>query len=118
MDGKPMQPLEWTVKLLAALGGIVKSMLTGPDGQSWAPGRVMGVVEFGVGQCLVVLAAHDVLSRQPSVSDWCAFFAGVSAFEAAICATAIGLVLGMAPTDSGGRWWGREASPPPPPPNR
>ncbi len=27
----------------------------------------------------------------------------------------IRLVLGMAPTDFGGRWWGREASPPPPP---
>lgn len=25
------------------------------------------------------------------------------------------LVLGMAPTDPGGKWWGREASTPPPP---
>jgi hypothetical protein len=28
------------------------------------------------------------------------------------------LVLGMAPTDPGGKWWGREASPPPPPASR
>jgi hypothetical protein len=114
----PVKPWAWAFAAARRLGGIVKSMLTGPDGSSWAPGRIMGVAEFGVGQCLVVRATHEVLGKQPSVSDWCAFFSGVSAFEAAICATAIGLVLGMAPTDSGGRWWGREASPPPPPPNR
>jgi hypothetical protein len=93
----------------------IKSALTGPDNQSWAPGRIMGFVVFAVGQGLLIRASLDVLSKHPSVSDWCAFFGGTSAFEAAICATATGLVLGMAPTDPGGRWWGREASPPPPP---
>ena len=98
-----------------SLGDIIKSVLTGPDGVSWAPGRIMGLGLFLVGQCLVMRAAHDVLTKHPAVADWVMFFGGVSAFEAAICATAIGLVLGMAPTDSGGKWWGREASPPPPP---
>lgn len=95
------------------LGGVVKSAMTGPDGQSWAPGRLMGVAVFCVGQGLVTRAATDVLSRRPSVADWVVFLGGVSAFEAAICGTAVGLVLGMAPSDPGGRWWGAEASAPP-----
>ena len=107
--------IPWAWAALRGLGGIIKSALTGPDGQSWAPGRLMGLALFIVGQCLVIRATHDVLAKPPAVADWVVFFGGVSAFEAAICATAIGLVLGMAPTDSGGRWWGKEASPPPPP---
>jgi hypothetical protein len=105
----------WIGAPVRGLGGIIKSMLTGPDGQSWAPGRIMGLAVFVVGQGLVIQATRDVLTRHPAVADWCLFFGGVGPFEAGICATAIGLVLGMAPTDSGGRWWGREASPPPPP---
>ena len=97
------------------LGAILRSVLTGPDGVSWAPGRIMGFGVFLVGQCLVVRAAQSVLAKGPSVADWPAFFNGVASFEALDCATAIGLVLGMAPTDPGGKWWGREASPPPPP---
>lgn len=94
---------------------IVKSALTGPDGVSWAPGRIMGFGVFVVGQCLVVRAAQSVLAKGLSAGEWTTFFNGVAAFEALDCATAIGLVLGMAPTDPGGKWWGREASPPPPP---
>jgi hypothetical protein len=105
----------WLSARVGGLGGIIKSMLTGPDGSSWAPGRVMGLAVFMVGQGLVLRAARAVLVGRPSIADWCAFFSGVSTFEAAISATAIGLVLGMAPTDAGGKWWGREASPPPPP---
>jgi hypothetical protein len=108
------QAWAWIAGPVRGLGCIIKSMLTGPDGQSWAPGRIMGLAVFAVGQCLVVRSARDVLAKHPAINDWPGYFAGVSAFEAAICATAIGLVLGMAPTDSGGRWWGREASPPPP----
>ena len=96
-------------------GPIIKSAMTGPDGESWAPGRLMGFAVFAIGQGLVTRAAADVLSRRPPVADWVVFLGGVSAFEAAICGTAVGLVLGMAPSDPGGRWWGREASPPPPP---
>jgi hypothetical protein len=104
--------------LCRILGSIIKSALTGPDGASWAPGRIMGFGVFVVGQCLVVRATHSVLAKGLSAADWTTFFNGVAAFEALDSATAIGLVLGMAPTDPGGKWWGREASPPPPPDRR
>ena len=101
--------------VIVAFGAIIKSALTGPDGVSWAPGRIMGFALFGVTQCLVVRAAQAVLAKGPSVSDWAVFLPAVATFEGVVCAIAIGLVLGMAPTDSGGKWWGRDASPPPPP---
>ena len=85
------------------LAAVIKSALTGPDGASWAPGRIMGFGVFVVGQCLVMRAAQAVLARGPSVAEWGAFFNGVASFEALDCATAIGLVLGMAPTDPGGK---------------
>jgi hypothetical protein len=101
--------------LARGLGGIVKSALTGPDGISWAPGRIMGFGVFAVGQCLVIRAAHSVLLRGLAPVDWKVFFDGVAAFEFTDCGVAIALVLGMAPSDPGGKWWGKEAAPPPPP---
>jgi hypothetical protein len=106
---------DWLKLAWTSVYGIVKSTLTGPDGVSWAPGRIMGFGVFAVGQCLVVRAAQSVLAKGLSAAEWTTFFNGVAGFEALDCATAIGLVLGMAPTDPGGKWWGREASPPPPP---
>jgi len=65
-----------------------------------------------------VRAAAEVIARRPPIAEWTVFFGGVSSFEAAICGVATGLVLGMAPADPGGKWWGKEASPPPPPRER
>jgi hypothetical protein len=98
-----------------SVGGIIKSALTGPDGVSWAPGRIMGAGVFLVGQCLVIRAAQSVLLKGLTPVDWKIFFEGVAAFEFTDCGVAIALVLGMAPSDPGGKWWGREAAPPPPP---
>jgi hypothetical protein len=99
------------------LGHVLKSLLTAPDGESYAPGRIMGFVVFFIGQAITVFVVLQVAEHQPpvSVSDWMGLLIGVAGFEAAICGTAIGLVLGMAPTDSGGKWWDKGASPPPPP---
>jgi hypothetical protein len=102
---------------LTRLGSVLKSLFTAPDGESYAPGRIMGFIVFFVGQGIVVFVVHQVAAHVPpvSVSDWMGLLIGVAGFEAAICTTAIGLVLGMAPTDSGGKWWDKGASPPPPP---
>jgi hypothetical protein len=97
-----------------AFGGIVKSMLTGPDGASWAPGRIMGLATFAVAQCLVIKASAAMIPLMRTPADWLTFFTAVGGFQAGTGATCIGLVLGMAPADSGGKWWGRDASPPPP----
>jgi hypothetical protein len=104
----------WARAFATELWSVVKTACTGPDNASWAPGRIMGFGVFVVGQCLVIRAAASVLAKGLSVGDWTVFFNGVAGFEALDCATAIGLVLGMAPADPGGKWWGREASPPPP----
>jgi hypothetical protein len=103
----------WLWPALTGLGAIVQSVLTGPDGRSWAPGRIMGFGVFGVGQCLVVRASASVLAHGLDPEAWKTFFDGVAGFEFADCTVAIGLVLGMAPTDPGGRWWSKDASPPP-----
>jgi hypothetical protein len=97
------------------LGSIIKSALTGPDGSSWAPGRIMGFATFVVAQCMVIKVAGAMLPVVRSPQGWTTLFVAVAGFQGATGATCIALVLGMAPTDAGGKWWGREASPPPPP---
>jgi hypothetical protein len=71
----------------------------------------MGFSVFAVGQCLVVRVAQWGLDHAASLGELLTVFGGVSAFEAAISATAVGLVLGMAPSDPGGRWWEKPAPP-------
>jgi hypothetical protein len=105
----------WLRAAARGLGGVVKSALTGPDGRSWAPGRIMGFATFVVAQCLVIRVAGAMLPVLRSPSGWTTLFIAVAGFQGATGATCIALVLGMAPTDAGGKWWGREASPPPPP---
>jgi hypothetical protein len=100
---------------LKGLGGIVKSVLTGPDNKSWAPGRIMGFATFIIAQCLVVRVSAALLPVLHSPERWMTFFAAVAAFQGATGATCIALVLGMAPTDAGGRWWSKDARPPPAP---
>ena len=96
-----------------ALAEAAKSYLTGPDGTSYAPGRLFAFATFVIAQGLVVRAAAAVLSGPRPVSDWMAFFVAVAAFQGATGATCIALVLGIAPADSGGKWWSKDASPPP-----
>src|SRR5438445_8871120 len=95
-----------------SLGSIIKSAMTAPDGESWAPGRIMGFAVFAVGQCLVIRASQQTLGRPMDPNNWAVFFQGVAMFEGMICGVAIGLVLGMAPADPGGKWWGKETTPP------
>lgn len=105
----------WFIAALTGAWSILQSSMTGPDGVSWAPGRLMGVAVFVIAQCLVVRASATMFAKAMTPADWGVFFGGVSTFEAAVCATSVGLVLGMAPTDPGGKWWGKDNSPPPPP---
>jgi hypothetical protein len=88
-----------------SVGGIIKSALTGPDGQSWAPGRLMAAGTFVVSQCLVIKATQAFLPLAKAAADWQGFFIGVGGFEAVTAATCVGLVLGQAPADPGGAWW-------------
>ena len=67
---------------------------------------------FLIGQCLVVRASQSVLAKGLGHGEWVIFLNGVAGFEAMDCGTAIGLLLGMAPADPGGTWWGKEAAPP------
>ena len=97
------------------IGGVIKSYLTAPDGESYAPGRLMAFATFVICQCLVIKATLSVMAAAPKVADWNAFFQGVSMFEFAVATISIALVMGIAPADSGGKWWGKDASPPPPP---
>jgi hypothetical protein len=110
-----MRTFNWIGPASRGLGGIVKSYLTAPDGQSYAPGRLMGAVTFVIAQGLVVKASAAMLPVLKTAQDWQTFFIGVAGFQMATGGTCIALVLGIAPADSGGKWWAKEACPPPPP---
>ena len=96
----------------AGLGAIAKSFLTGPDGQSFAPGRLMAFVAFAVGQWLLLGISwhmhHDVRTLS---SDWNSFLIGAGAFDASLAVTCVGLILGQAPTDAGGAFWKSKSTP-------
>lgn len=111
----PAKParLHWIAAAFLCLCRIVQSLFTGPDGTSWAPGRVFAFATFAVAQGLVVRVSGALLPLLHNASDWMTFFAAVAGFQGATGATCIALVLGIAPADSGGRWWSKDASPPP-----
>jgi hypothetical protein len=101
---------------MSAIGRIAKSYLTGPDGESYAPGRLMAFIMFGVAQVIVATATVYTALNHPATQDWLNLFNGVQIFEPMVAGACVALILGQAPTDSGGKWWAKEASPPPPPP--
>lgn len=103
----------WLRPVWAGLGAVIKSYLTGPDGRSYAPGRLFAFATFVIAQGLVAGVSAALLAAPRPVSDWMTFFVAVAGFQGATGATCIALVLGIAPADSGGKWWGKEASPPP-----
>jgi uncharacterized membrane protein YadS len=108
-----MSRIAWLGPAVAGLGAIVKSYLTGPDGRSYAPGRLFAFATFVIAQGLVVRVSAALLPVMRHASDWMTFFMAVAGFQAATGATCIALVLGIAPADSGGKWWSKDASPPP-----
>ena len=103
----------WPWLSLRGLGAISKSTLTGPDGVSWAPGRIMGFASFIIGQCAFVRITQAMAPKLTTASDCNSYFYGTVGFQIGLGGACIALVLGMAPTDSGGRWWSKDASPPP-----
>ena len=96
------------------LGSILKSFLTGPDGESFAPGRIMGFAVFFVGQWVAVFSTIKVAPLCHTPGDWQTYFIGFAGLQVATVTAAVGAILGQAPTDAGGKWWSRSASPPPP----
>ncbi|GEM_PF-6600829 len=108
-----MTAFAWLAPPVRGLGAVVRSYLTGPDGRSFAPGRLFAFVTFVIAQCLVVRVSAALLPALRHPSDWMTYFVAVAGFQGATGATCIALVLGIAPADSGGRWWSKDASPPP-----
>jgi hypothetical protein len=68
-----------------------------------------------VGVCAYIRITQAMLPRLLTAADCSTYFFGSVGFFVGLGSACIALVLGMAPTDSGGKWWGKEASPPPPP---
>jgi len=94
-----------------ALGAILKSYLTGADGQSYAPGRLMAFVAFIVSQVILCMAAWTMFKSQASAADWSTFLTGAGIFDGATAVTCTGLILGQAPTDAGGAFWKSGSTP-------
>jgi len=97
---------------LLALGSVAKSFLTGPDGLSYAPGRLMAFAAFGVSQWLLLsIAQHMHLDPRTTVGDWTSFLHAAAIFDGATAVTCVGLILGQAPTDAGGAFWKSRSTP-------
>lgn len=100
--------------MLKSLLTVIKSYLTGPDGVSYAPGRLMAMVLFAICQVTVILTVHHALSHNIRTSGWPPFLQGIAIFEGMTSSVCVALILGIAPTDPQGKWWGKDASPPGP----
>lgn len=97
------------------VGLILESALTGPDGVSWAPGRILGFATFVMAACAYIRITQGMLARLTTAADCSTYFQGSVVYFGGVGTVCIALVLGMAPSDPGGKWWGKEAAPPPPP---
>ena len=111
--------MEWPVPNptpLSPLGSIIKSYLTGPDGESYAPGRLMAFAAFAIAQVTFLgVGLRLLLAKTTLISDWALFFQFGLVWQGGMAGVAVGLILGQAPTDAGGKWWSGKASPPPSP---
>lgn len=87
------------------LYAIVKSALTGPDGVSWSPGRIMGFSTFAVGLCAYIRVTATMLPKLQNVADATNFLQGSAVYFGGLGVACTALVLGMAPTDAGGGFW-------------
>jgi len=72
------------------LGKILNDLFTGPDGQTVAIGRVMGVWTFVSGQAIpfAAIVQHQRLD-----------FSALGVFEGALCAGVTALIFGTNPTE-------------------
>jgi hypothetical protein len=105
----------WLCARAQSFSAVAKSALTGPDNQSWAPGRIMGFGLFAVAVCAYVRITAAMLPRLVTAEQCGVYFQGSVFYFGGVGTVCIALVLGMAPSDRGGRWWGKDASPPPAP---
>ena len=102
----------------SGIKNIFKTAMTGPNGKDYAPGRIMAAVVFIISQWIVVSVTQSLLTRRFPLMplEWQTHFITVSGFEVAITAACVALVLGNAPADPNGKWWGKDAQPPMSPP--
>lgn len=103
------------IPFFTRLGLVLKSYLTAPDGESYAPGRIMGFILFGWLIWSSSFMVGNVANSPHVITDWVLMMGQLVIYIPALTAACVGLIMGTAPLDSGGKWWGRGASPPPPP---
>jgi hypothetical protein len=72
----------------------------------------MGFGLFGVGVCAYIRITAAMLPRLVTPERCFTYFQGSVFYFGGLGTVCIALVLGMAPSDRGGKWWGRDASPP------
>ncbi len=85
---------------LTLLGQVLHDYATGPDGQTYAIGRVLGALLFAIASPAPPIAALiGVINKPASVADWNGFFTGAAAYYAALAAAVTGLVWGTNPTE-------------------
>lgn len=79
---------------------VLSDLLTAVDGETFAYGRIMGLIQHAAG--LILLAAVTVwiaATGRPSAPEWGAYLVSAGAYIAALAAASWALVSGTAATE-------------------
>jgi hypothetical protein len=88
---------------------LLRDLLTAVDGETFAYGRIMGLVQHALGMLLLTgLTVWIAATSRPGAAEWGAYLVSAGAYIAALAAASWALVSGTA---------GTEPKPPPKEPN-
>jgi hypothetical protein len=87
-------------KIIDRATQVLKDYFTGPDGETYAVGRGLGVGLFLFGLFLpTVLAFYMLKTAHPSLADWCGFLAAMAAYLPALTGAVVILITLTNPTE-------------------
>ena len=80
-------------RILSGVTRALRDYATGPDGETFAIGRALGVALFlGASPLPVLIGVWEALTHHPNLADWGGYLAPAAAYYAAIAAAVAGLI--------------------------
>ncbi|MDQ0462643.1 hypothetical protein QO010_000391 [Caulobacter ginsengisoli] len=79
---------------------VLHDLLTAVDGETFAYGRIMGLIQHAVGMLLLAgVTVWIAATGRPSAAEWGAYLVSAGAYIAALAAASWALVSGTASTE-------------------